>query len=118
MGSEGSSPCGVQSTCSAPIEAQISLEDLQTLQARRKWYDEQPNIKEGDVILLKDKDTHRNKWPIGIIERPLPGDDGRVRKAIVRVTKAEKQVHYTRPITDMVLLVEGRETSQLQPQDT
>ena len=39
-------------------------EYLQTLQARTKWKREQPNLQEGDVVLLKDDKTYTCHWPL------------------------------------------------------
>lgn len=41
------------------------------------------------------------------IVKVLPIDDGRVRKVIVRVHSDGKNVEYTRPITELVLLVDN-----------
>ncbi|VDI17173.1 Hypothetical predicted protein [Mytilus galloprovincialis] len=76
---------------------------LQTLQTRRKWTDSSPNVKQGDIVLIKDKNVSKNEWPTGIIVNPLPGHDERVRNAEVRV--ARNGSTYTRPISEMVLLV-------------
>lgn len=40
-------PDGMENTC------------LPCLQNRRKWTDARPNLKEGDVVLLRDKSVHR-----------------------------------------------------------
>lgn len=80
-------------------------EYLHTLQTRRKWKDSVPNLKRGDIVLLRDKTVSRNEWPTGTIVNPLPGQDGRVRKAEVRVTKNGSTSTYTRPISEMVLLL-------------
>ena len=37
---------------------------LSTLQGCRKWTDERPNVKVGDVVLLKDSQSRRNEWPV------------------------------------------------------
>ena len=44
-------------------------EFLPTIQQRRKWHQEQPNVMYGDVVLLQDKDLPRNDWPLGVISR-------------------------------------------------
>ena len=80
-------------------------EYLHTLQPRCEWHDDRPNVKQGDVVLLKDKNVLRNEWPVGIIEEAIPGRDGRVRKAVVRVLKEGKATTYTRPIIELVLLL-------------
>ncbi|XP_062579354.1 uncharacterized protein LOC134241304 [Saccostrea cucullata] len=46
---------------------------LQLLQSRRKWVDSRNNLTEGDVVLLKDQDSVRNEWPMGIVVRVFPG---------------------------------------------
>ena len=79
---------------------------LSTLQTYQKWAEPSKNIKPGDVVLLRDKGCHRNQWPIAIVERAIESDDGLVRKAIVRVAKDGKTVTYTRPVSEMVLLLE------------
>jgi len=79
------------------------LEYLQTLQSRRKWQHDRPNLKNGDVVLLK-MDACRNDWPVGIIVNAIGGEDSRVRKAEVRIMKDNKSIVYTRPVTEMVLL--------------
>ncbi|CAC5399702.1 unnamed protein product [Mytilus coruscus] len=79
-------------------------EYLQTLQTRRKWQTATPNLSENDVVLLKDKSTHRNEWPVGLVTRIFPSEDNMVRKTEVRIMKDGKQTTYLRPITELVLL--------------
>ena len=80
-------------------------EYLQTLQTRRKWTNSCPDVKQGDIVLIRDKNIARNKWPMGIIVNPLPGEDGRVRKAEVRRVQNGRSSTYTRPISEMVVLI-------------
>ncbi|XP_033761542.1 uncharacterized protein LOC117343309 [Pecten maximus] len=81
---------------------------LQTLQTRRKWNRETRDMKEGDVVLLKDKNQPRMEWPVGIVVNVIQSDsDGKVRKAEVRTRKDGSDVHYVRPVTEMVMLVEN-----------
>ncbi|VDI17670.1 Hypothetical predicted protein [Mytilus galloprovincialis] len=79
-------------------------EYLQTLQSRRKWQQTQENIKEGDTVILKDGDQHRNLWPIGLIEHIFPSKDNLVRKVLVRTIRDGQVRVYVRPITQTVLL--------------
>lgn len=80
-------------------------EFLQNLQERRKWESKQENIKEGDLVLLKDKQLHRNNWPIALVIKTFPSlGDGLVRSAEVRVVKDQAVACYVRPITEMILL--------------
>ena len=46
-----------------------SSEYLVSLQGRHKWNDAKRNVKEGDLVLLKDKECHRNNWPVGLITK-------------------------------------------------
>lgn len=80
-------------------------EYLSTLQCRRKWTSHEPNVKEGDVILLKDKTLVRNEWPMGIVTRTFPSDDDKVRKTEIRIIRDGKPVTYIRPISELVVLV-------------
>ena len=50
---------------------------LGSLQKRRKRSARKPYLKTGDIILLREKNTHRNLWPTGIVERPIESDDTR-----------------------------------------
>ena len=84
---------------------QWSSQYIHTLQTRKKWREECDNLKKDDVVLLKDSETHRNQWPIGIVEKVFPSADGLVRKASIRTSKDNKVVSYTRPITQLVLLL-------------
>ena len=79
---------------------------LDSLQKRHKWSASKPNLKTGDIILLREKNTHRNLWPTGIVERPIERDDKMVRKAADRVIWEGKATTYFRPVTKMVLLME------------
>ena len=78
---------------------------LQSLQARRKWFTTTPNLKDGDIVLLKDKAAQRISWPLGIVVKALPSEDSNFRKACVRIYKDGKTVTYIRPINEMVLLL-------------
>lgn len=80
-------------------------EYLCTLQSRQKWHHKKTNIKEGDVVLLKDKRTRRNEWPIGIIVKTVPSEDGLARKAEVRVANEGTVKTYYRPISEMIFLL-------------
>ena len=80
-------------------------EYLQSLQQRRKWTDTRPNVQEGDVVLLKDEDQHRNFWPLCRITRVFPSVDNLVRKVELVTFKAGTKRIYVRPITQIVPLL-------------
>ena len=60
---------------------------LDSLKNKHKWSASKPNLKTGDIILLREKNTYRNLWPTGIVERPIESDDKMVRKAAVCVIR-------------------------------
>ena len=86
-------------------------EFLQTLQGRRKWHEDQRNLTEGDVVIVRDKETCRNYWPMGVITQVIPSADGKIRSAKVRVVAENgKPTLYVRPVNEMVLLIPNAET--------
>ena len=80
-------------------------EYLQTLQQRRKWKTDEPNLKTGDVVLLRDKGVNRNGLPLGIVVNVFPSEDSKVRKVEVRVVRGDKNTTFIRPISELILLV-------------
>lgn len=81
-------------------------EYLVHLQKRIKWKQPQLELKEGDIVLIKDCDTFQRSWPMGKVEKTYPGKDGHVR--VVDVLANGKI--FRRPIAKLVLLKE-EETS-------
>lgn len=81
-------------------------EYIHTLQNRRKWHRTERNVQVNDVILLKDKDVHRNDWPLGIVTKVFPGEDDQVRKEEVKVSRNGRVSSYIRPVTEIVVLLE------------
>jgi hypothetical protein len=80
-------------------------EFLAQLQRRSKWTTSQPNLREGDVVLLKDSSVNRNQWPVAIVTQTFPSSDSLIRTVQVKVVKDGKPVFYTRPISELVLLI-------------
>ena len=64
-----------------------------------------PNLKKGDVVLLREKDVHRNFWPMALVEETFISEDKLVREVLVRCLKDQQSVTYTRPICELMLLV-------------
>lgn len=83
-------------------------EYLHSLQPRKKWKSDTQNRTVGTVVLMKDSACARNDWPIGIVKREFPGDDGRVRKVDLKVVRNGKTTTYIRPITELVVLLESQ----------
>ncbi|XP_041417319.1 uncharacterized protein LOC108712235 [Xenopus laevis] len=86
-------------------------EYVSTLQSRRKWQTNKPNIRPGDVVLMKDHQSHRNEWPLGLITNTFPSKDGNVRKAEVKICKLGECKLFLRPTTELVLLFSPEKTS-------
>ena len=80
-------------------------EFVHILQSKRKWTRSAPNLEVGNIVLLKTSDLPQGQWPLGMIKKTFPGDDGLVRKVEVRTVQAEKESCYIRPVTEVVHLV-------------
>lgn len=77
-----------------------SIDYLNRLQNRPKWYRPYPNLIEGTIVLLKEDNTPPLKWCLARIVEVLPGKDGRVRAVKVKTSTGE----FTRSITKIVPL--------------
>lgn len=80
-------------------------EYLASLQPRKKWQDNKPSIKEGDLVLLKDNQVKRNEWPMALVTKAIVDLDGKVRKLELKVTKSGTAKTFLRPITEVILLM-------------
>ena len=74
--------------------------------ARQKWTRQRRNFTEGDIVLLKDANTCRNKWPMARVIAARRDHQGQVRS--VAVQPATGSV-LSRPINKFVLLLESPE---------
>ena len=90
-------------------------EYLQNLQVRTKWNSSRRNVKNGDVVLIKDDNVIRAEWLLARVEEAYLSEDGHVRSVKVRLAnrhlnsqgKPSGKVSYLeRPIQKIVLLVE------------
>ena len=59
---------------------QWKKEFLPLLQPRRKWQNESPNIKERDLVLMRDQQTPGSQCPLARITRAIASKDQKVRK--------------------------------------
>ena len=80
-------------------------EYLVTLQERQKWNQPKRDLAINDIVLVKDPDVMRNKWPMGRVTSVIPSEDGLVRKAFVKTTSSAEPL--LRPVTKLVVLAEG-----------
>ena len=79
---------------------------LQSLQQRQKWLRPAKNLHVGDLVLIKEDNTVRNKWKLARIESTMPSKDGLVRKVKLRTASSCKDHHFLeRPVTKLVLLM-------------
>ena len=60
---------------------------LHQLSVRYKWVCEQLAIKIEDVLLISEDNVTRGKWPMGRVERLVPGKDGLVRTVTLKIQK-------------------------------
>ncbi|KAK3742103.1 hypothetical protein QZH41_020261, partial [Actinostola sp. cb2023] len=79
-------------------------EYLPTLQSRRKWQNASRDLKEGDLVLLCNKDAPRNDWPLARVVKAQPGRDGKVREVDLETAKGGSKKLYRRPVTGVILL--------------
>ena len=79
-------------------------EFLPLLQPRRKWQKKSPNIKEGDLVLMRDQQVPRNKWPLARVTKAIKSKDAKVRKVQVEVAKEDCKKRYLRPVTEVIVL--------------
>ena len=56
---------------------------------RQKWNRDTKNLENGDLVLLVEDDVPRGRWPLGRVVEVIPGQDGRVRSARIRVRGGE-----------------------------
>ncbi|GFW21589.1 integrase catalytic domain-containing protein [Trichonephila clavipes] len=63
-----------------------STKYLTHLQTRAKWSVQNPNLKENQLVLLKDPNTKPLDWPMGRILEVFPGSDGLVRVVNVKTS--------------------------------
>lgn len=82
-------------------------EYLKTLHPRRKGQAEQASLQVEDVVLLMNKEAKRNQWPTGLVVNTFPGQDSRVLKVEVRVVQGGTPRVYSRPATEVLLLLRG-----------
>jgi hypothetical protein len=77
-----------------------SNEYLTRLQQRPKWLQHRTNVKEGDMVLIKEENLPPLKWSLGRVTSTHPGDDDLTRVVTVWTSGGELK----RPVTKLCLL--------------
>ncbi|XP_070170845.1 uncharacterized protein [Polyergus mexicanus] len=77
-----------------------SSDYLHTLQQRRKWQENKPELKINELVLLKNNLAPPSKWELARILDVHPGSDGHVRVVTLRTAKTTLK----RPITQICQL--------------
>lgn len=67
--------------------SQWSSEYLHTLQQRRKWQHDRPNLAVGDMVIIAEDNLPPSSWALGRILEVHPGNDGKVRVVTLRTAK-------------------------------
>lgn len=61
-----------------------SKQYIQTLQTRKKWFDTQPNVQRGQVVLVSEDNEAPTQWALGRVMDVHHGTDGLVRVADIK----------------------------------
>lgn len=86
-----------------------STDYLHRLQQRPKWLSSQPNLKIGDIVIIKDERLPPATWALGRIQETHPGKDDKVRVVSVKT----KDVIRKLPITKLCSLPENQIIEEL-----
>jgi hypothetical protein len=88
-------------------------EYLQTLQPRSKWQNKRPNVKVGDIVIVKEENVVRNRWPLAKVVEVSLGKDNLVRHVKIQMgdkdldskgRRSGKPRYLERPINKIVVL--------------
>ena len=89
-------------------------EYLQDLQSRQKWVRTQRNLAIGDIVISKEIDDVRSRWPLARVTEVYPSEDGLVRKVKIRMAdgllndkgvRQRRPTELCRPVQKLVLLL-------------
>lgn len=62
-------------------------EYLKSIAIRQKWTKAKLNVKEEDIVIVKDSQVARNDWKLGIVTEAIEGSDGLARNLMIRMGK-------------------------------
>lgn len=84
-----------------------SADYLHAVQQRNKWQTPRENLKEGDLVIIKNSNAPPAYWELGRVSRTFPGSDQLVRVAEVKTARHILRRPITKlcklPITDTVI---------------
>ena len=74
----------------------------------------QRNLSVGDIVIMKENDVTRYKWPLGKVSKVYPSKDGLIRK--VKIPRSDRNldsqgrkksppIYLDRPVQKLVLLL-------------
>lgn len=78
------------------------------LQSCSKWHYIHPNIKKGDLVLLKDDQVRWNDWPI--VRKTFSDQNGKVSRVDLKVTRSLSAKPFLRTVSEIVLPQSAEET--------
>lgn len=67
----------------------LAQDYLHELQQRPKWRKAQPNLKSGDLVIVKEDNTSSAIWKVARVVEEFPGKDGLVRNVSIRMATAD-----------------------------
>ncbi|XP_073435740.1 uncharacterized protein [Dendrobates tinctorius] len=73
---------------------------ISVLQTRDKWQVDKPNMQVESVVLIKDPQSKRNQWPLGLVTKVFPSEDGKVRKVEYTVVKKTPSERCQDPVSE------------------
>ena len=92
-------------TCSGAVGDKCTCQLYTAGRNGRNGRKSHQNLQEGDVVLVTDNQAVRNNWPLTVITKAIPGEDGEVRKVELKTTDQGHSKHDLRPVTELVLLL-------------
>jgi len=64
------------------------LREIHANTARRSHHKQDSHISEGEVVIVKDDHLPRGQWKLGVVQEVMPGRDGQVRAAVVKLASS------------------------------
>lgn len=81
-----------------------SRDYLTQLQSRPKWKQVHPNLNEGDLVIVRSDNTAPLTWPMARIDKIVPGPDGQVRVAHVKMANNKLYTRSLRKLCPLPLV--------------